>query len=95
MFLFSFRRSAELDDINWMTTHTQQGIFLHPGAAIIWLLHTHLTNFRLQATVMFWAEMTGGRLHKRILLLGPTGVDKVTAVRRVAARMKASLGHEL
>jgi hypothetical protein len=39
-------------------------------------------------------EMPGGSLHKRVLLLGPTGVDKATAVRRVCARLKTELGHE-
>ncbi len=33
--------------------------------------------------------------HKRILLLGPTGVDKSGAAARLAARVKATLGHTL
>jgi hypothetical protein len=33
-------------------------------------------------------------LHKRILLLGPTGVDKAEAAKRLGSRLKASLGHE-
>ncbi len=63
--------------------------------AIIWLRRALLTNFQLQATLLFWAEIAGEKLHKRILLLGPTGVDKAEAANRLAARMKASLGHEL
>ncbi|MEA2821622.1 MAG: hypothetical protein QOJ86_3626 [Bradyrhizobium sp.] len=34
-------------------------------------------------------------MHKRILLLGPTGVDKAEAAKRVCARLKAKLGHEI
>jgi hypothetical protein len=37
--------------------------------------------------------MAGGGLHKRILLLGPTGVDKAAAVNRLCARLEATLGH--
>ncbi|WP_145984422.1 hypothetical protein [Bradyrhizobium nitroreducens] len=32
--------------------------------------------------------------HKRVLLLGPTGVDKVTAMKRLRTRMDGSLGHD-
>jgi hypothetical protein len=32
--------------------------------------------------------------HKRVLLLGPTGVDKAAAMQRVLARMDATLGHK-
>jgi hypothetical protein len=39
--------------------------------------------------------MAGHDLHKRILLLGPTGVDKATAIKRVAARLGQVLGHNL
>ncbi|MGQ0684405.1 hypothetical protein [Bradyrhizobium sp.] len=37
--------------------------------------------------------MPGGNLHKRVLLLGPTGVDKATAMQRVCKRMQNLLGH--
>jgi hypothetical protein len=37
--------------------------------------------------------MAGSGLHKRVLLLGPTGVDKHDAVARMGARLKAILGH--
>lgn len=39
--------------------------------------------------------MAGNELHKRILLLGPTGVDKAAAVDRVATRLAEVLGHSL
>jgi hypothetical protein len=32
--------------------------------------------------------------HKRVLLLGPTGVDKAAAMKRVCARMQNKLGHQ-
>jgi hypothetical protein len=35
-----------------------------------------------------------GDLHKRVLLLGPTGVDKRAAVARLNARLKGTLGHQ-
>lgn len=38
--------------------------------------------------------MSGGGIHKRVLLLGPTGVDKATAVARLNARLEATLGHK-
>jgi hypothetical protein len=37
--------------------------------------------------------MAAGDLHKRVLLLGPTGVDKGAAVARLTARLSAVLGH--
>jgi hypothetical protein len=37
--------------------------------------------------------MAGAGLHKRVLLLGPTGVDKATAIDRLTARLEATLGH--
>jgi hypothetical protein len=37
--------------------------------------------------------MAGANIHKRVLLLGPTGVDKAAAVARLNARLSATLGH--
>ena len=39
--------------------------------------------------------MAGADLHKRVLLLGPTGVDKREAVTRLSGRLKSVLGHNL
>jgi MoxR-like ATPase len=36
----------------------------------------------------------GPGTHKRVLLIGPTGVDKAAAVRRIAERLKQTLGHQ-
>src|SRR5262249_3785894 len=38
--------------------------------------------------------MPAGEFHKRVLLLGPTGVDKGAAVARLNARLKGVLGHQ-
>lgn len=38
--------------------------------------------------------MAAGGLHKRVLLLGPTGVDKGTAVARLNSRLQATPGHQ-
>jgi hypothetical protein len=38
--------------------------------------------------------MPASGLHRRVLLLGPTGVDKGTAVTRVNERLRATLGHQ-
>jgi hypothetical protein len=37
--------------------------------------------------------MASNGLHKRVLLIGPTGVDKRTAVERLSRRLEATLGH--
>lgn len=37
--------------------------------------------------------MPGGGLHRRVLLLGPTGVDKGAAIARLNERLAATLGH--
>jgi len=37
--------------------------------------------------------MSQGGLHKRVLLLGPTGVDKATAIERLNERLSSTLGH--
>jgi|SRR5579862_2664905 len=38
--------------------------------------------------------MAANDLHKRVLLLGPTGVDKGAAIARLNARLKGALGHQ-
>jgi hypothetical protein len=38
--------------------------------------------------------MAANDLHKRVLLLGPTGVDKHAAIARLNARLKDTLGHQ-
>jgi hypothetical protein len=38
--------------------------------------------------------MAASDLHKRVLLLGPTGVDKGAAIARLNARLKGTLGHQ-
>lgn len=38
--------------------------------------------------------MAGRELHKRVLLLGPTGVDKAAAAERICARLHNTLGHQ-
>jgi hypothetical protein len=49
----------------------------------------HADTLRVQGL-----EIADAKLHKRVLLLGPTGVDKRQAVERLSTRVKASLGHQ-
>jgi hypothetical protein len=49
-----------------------------------------------EATVQVWGWVRDAIMaHKRVLLLGPTGVDKKTAIERLAKYAKAKFGHTI
>jgi hypothetical protein len=56
-----------------------------------------LTSFILHATLCLeiWRHNIATTVHKRILLLGPTGVDKAVAIERLRSYVKNKLNHDI